>query len=93
MTTYLVRMRGEHFPLHDNGRWRLYGFFTERAVEAESAEEAEMVGVHTIQTDPVWNHVRPRPGFPTPRIFPEEVIELDAPVFPDEDYEFFEMKK
>lgn len=93
MTTYLVRLRGEYFPLYEKGRWKLFGFYTERAIEAASAEEAELVGVHGIQIDSVWNHVRPRPGFPTPRIYPEEVTELAMPVFPDEEYDFFEMYK
>lgn len=93
MASYLVRLRGEGFPLHGDGRWRLFGFFTLRGVEADSVDEAERLAVHSIHTDPTWSHVRPRPGFPVPRIYPEEVIEMETPVFPDEEYDFYLMGK
>ena len=89
MTSYLVQLRGAYFPLHDNGKWRLFGFQTFRGVEASSVEEAEELAVYSIQADPTWSHVRPRHGFPVPRIYPEEVIETGVPVFPDEEYDFF----
>lgn len=93
MAHYVVRLRGEHFPLYDKNRWKLFGFYIARNVNADSAEEAEMEAVQSVQTDPVWAHVRPRPGFPTPRIYPEEVEQTDQPVFPEEEYEFFRMRK
>lgn len=93
MASYLVRLRGEGFPLHGKSGWRLFGFYTLRGVEADSAQEAERLAVYSIHNDPIWDHVRPRAGFPVPRIYPEDITEMDSPVFPDEDYDFYLMGK
>ncbi|HBH90504.1 hypothetical protein [Ponticaulis sp.] len=93
MAFYEVDLRGEFFPLHDRGRWKLFGFETTCHVEAESAQNAEMEAVKLIHIDPVWQHIRPRPGFPTPRLYPEGTVSADPAEFSLPEYDLYRMVK
>ena len=78
MAYYRVTLKGEGFPVRIDGRWCLFRFHTAKCVAAESWQAAEVKAVRAVIKDPVWAHIRPRPGFPTPRITPE-AIEAIAP--------------
>jgi len=93
MSKFKVMLRGEHFPVHKKGRWQLLGFYSTRSVEADTFGDAEFNAVRQIQRDPTWKHVKPRHGFPTPRIFVEDIERVDYPEDFNDDYIFFTMQK
>ena len=93
MALYAVDLQGEYFPMREQGRWKLYGFDTELVVEADTPEEAELMAVRMVHMDPVWGNIRPRPGFPTPRIYPEGVYECEEEPTDLPEYELFRMRK
>ena len=93
MAFYEVDLRGEFFPLHDGGQWKLFGFETTCHVEADSAQQAELQAVKLVHIDPAWEHIHPRPGFPTPRLYPEGVRGAKPAEFALPDYDLYRMTK
>lgn len=93
MPYYRVTLRGEKFPLRENGKWKLFGFVTTRDIDAETPEDAERHAVRLIFHDDTWAHVNPYPGFPVPRIIPIDLEVIEDISFDDDEYEFFRMRK
>ena len=52
-----------------------------------------MEAVKLIHIDPVWQHIRPRPGFPTPRLYPEGTVSADPAEFSLPEYDLYRMVK
>ena len=48
---YRVLLRGENFPVVDDGKPTMLGFFTNRTVRADDESDAELAAVALIKSD------------------------------------------
>jgi hypothetical protein len=73
MAKYSVFLEGENFPLHLEGETKLYGFYTTRRVTAKNEEEAELMAVDSIKSDPKLLSSVDRNVEAEPRIYMESI--------------------
>lgn len=92
MPMFGVMLRGENFPLKKGikNRNQLKGFYTTRWVEADNPFEAELAAVGLVRADEQWKRVPPQ-RFPAPKIFLEDLWEVNAIDSPGQGYSFYPM--
>ena len=83
MPLYRCFIRGENFPMTQEGEFRLMGFYTTRWVEAPDAEAAETAGMDMLRAEYSFSNEE-RQRAPDARVYFEEVVEVpsDTPRIP-----------
>ena len=76
MAKYSVFLKGENFPLKLEGETKLYGFYTTRRVKAKNEEEAELMAVAAIKSDPKLLSSVDRDFEAEPRIYMESIRKI-----------------
>ena len=74
---YRCLIRGENFPGELLGEYGLMGFYTTRWVEAASEEEAEMLALEALRSDPdLQPSLEVRDRSKAAKVFFEEIDEV-----------------
>ncbi|MFN7110525.1 MAG: hypothetical protein ACK4M2_02730 [Brevundimonas sp.] len=90
MTWFNCFIEGENFPGSLLGTSGLFGFFTQRTVEAETAEEAEMAALGSLRLEPMLA-AGSRANAPDAKVYFTEIVEVDGPSAPNTGMTWFAM--
>ena len=77
MKLFRCFIQGENFPLQFEGQPELLGFHTARFIRAETPEQAELVALEMLRTDPKLD-VEPSKRTKDTMVYFESIEEIDS---------------